>query len=364
MPQHKTPQGSTRAPGNSRSKGPTKEQRQARQLATQSLATSKSSSASAPAGTPQVDGSGTESESTGVVPLPANLADHQALLDLLAAAFHDEIYDQAFHTRLQHIKSLFFERKFLDIFSGEPALLPTYSARYIPYRTLAYLDLIRDVPVLHKALAAGGGPSESPTVIAVGGGAGSELAAFGFHHLTGPPTSDDTVPSNLHLMTLDIGDFTPVLTRIHAALVSSSTSPASASPTLSHSFHLCDVLSPTWPPPDHLASLQSATLVTLMFTLNELFAQGSKTGGLGFITKLTRSMRPGSLLLLADSAGSFSDIVIGSRPYKITVLLDRLPGLKRVAGEDARWWRCDEKTIKYPVKVENMRFFWRVYEKV
>ncbi|KAI9222679.1 hypothetical protein BC828DRAFT_377841 [Blastocladiella britannica] len=287
-----------------------------------------------------------------------HLEDHCALLRVLASVFGTELAHPDYLERLQRIKQLFYERDFLGIF-GDPALVATYSARYISGRALAYLDLVRDVPAIAAALDA----CRTHPVVSIGGGAGSELAAFGFFWRTRRLGAEGESNDPLQMLSIDIGDFSDVLERLQTALgPPSPTAPEEGQGrvVVSHRFMQADVLQP-----DALASLApaltAAPLVTLFFTLNELFVQ-SRAGALQFVTKLTRTMRPGAILWVCDSAGSFSDIQIGSREYKITVFLDMLPGLERVAGDDARWWRvADGEAAEYPVRIENMRFFYRAY---
>ncbi|KAI9151162.1 hypothetical protein H9P43_009777 [Blastocladiella emersonii ATCC 22665] len=348
MPQHKAPKPSGRSTiGHSRARGGSAvvsaASRQARQAATQSAAASASTVSTIPS-------------------QPSIVADHQRLLDLLASNFAPELADPTFAARLQEIKSLFFERKFLDIFAGtDPAAdarLAVYSARYIPYRALAYLDLIRDVPELQLAVERDGARA-----VFLGGGAGSELAAFAYQRFYKP--SKGTV----EMATMDIGRFGTVLARLEGTLRESLNIPdgSLAAPSI-----LCDLLSPAWPATATASDdagtpiapyIRNATVVTLFFTLNELFAQSdSKAAGVSFIQRLISSLTPGTLLVVADSAGSFSDLVIGSRTYKITVLLDMLPGLECVASDDARWFRFDHG-LRYGAKLENMRYFARVYRR-
>ncbi|KNE57692.1 hypothetical protein AMAG_04551 [Allomyces macrogynus ATCC 38327] len=269
---------------------------------------------------------------------------HQLALDLLAQAFSADLRDPQFHAKLQHIKGLFYERQFLEIFNGDPTLLPIYSARYIPYRTLAYLELIHRVAPLRSAIV----DAPRPHAVLLGGGAGSELAAI-LHSRTQYESDHGKSPQrHLTVTTVDIGDYTSVLSRIETAFA------PTPSTTYKSSFSVGNLLDSTFPLP-----VGDATVVTLFFTLNELFAQ-SKAGAMAFLQRLIAALPRDAILVVADSAGSFSDLTIGSREYKITVLLDMMRGLRRVAGADSLWFRFIPE-LRYPHKLENMRYFWRVY---
>ncbi|KNE71520.1 hypothetical protein AMAG_15735 [Allomyces macrogynus ATCC 38327] len=153
---------------------------------------------------------------------------------------------------------------------------------------------------------------------------------------------------HLTVTTVDIGDYTSVLSRIETAFA------PTPSTTYKSSFSVGNLLDSTFPLP-----VGEATVVTLFFTLNELFAQ-SKAGAMAFLQRLIAALPRDAILVVADSAGSFSDLTIGSREYKITVLLDMMRGLRRVAGADSLWFRFIPE-LRYPFKLENMRYFWRVY---
>ncbi|KAJ1562812.1 hypothetical protein HK096_002320, partial [Nowakowskiella sp. JEL0078] len=117
---------------------------------------------------------------------------------------------------------------------------------------------------------------------------------------------------------------------------------------------------------DNLAALLGkAGLVTCMFLLNELFAS-SKASVVKLITQFVTNIKPGSLLLVVDSAGSFSNLNIGEREYKIYILLDKLKDFEIVESSDSTWYRFKEspETASYPTKLNNMRYFIRLYRRI
>jgi hypothetical protein len=71
-------------------------------------------------------------------------------------------------------------------------------------------------------------------------------------------------------------------------------------------FSRSDVLDPSHP----TTPWRNSHVVTLMFVLNELL-QENKAAALAFLSRLVESLRPGALLIVADSAGTFSQVSLG-----------------------------------------------------
>ncbi|KAK2802584.1 hypothetical protein FQN51_004377 [Onygenales sp. PD_10] len=138
-------------------------------------------------------------------------------------------------------------------------------------------------------------------------------------------------------------------------------------------------------------------LVTLMFTLNELFSTSiPKTTA--FLLRLTDAVRPGTILLVVDSPGSYSTVALGGnrentaatssdqekqtaseetkpqRKYPMRFLLDH--SLLSVAAgqwecivsDDSRWFRRDAAQLRYQVGdgigLEDMRYQIHVYRRL
>lgn len=133
-------------------------------------------------------------------------------------------------------------------------------------------------------------------------------------------------------------------------------------------------------------------IVTLFFTLNELYTSSiAKTTAL--LLKLTTLLCPGSILLVIDSPGSYSEASVGSakenseaKKYPMSWLLDhallpkqltkkekdeaRKAGIEIAASEwekveedEARWFRLREG-LQYPISLENMRFQLHIFKKI
>lgn len=135
--------------------------------------------------------------------------------------------------------------------------------------------------------------------------------------------------------------------------------------------------------------LQDTSLVTLMFTLNELYT-ASMSGTTNFLLSLTYILEPGSLLLVVDSPGSYSTVDVGKdankddlsttpKKYPMQRLLDHtlleastigssrnttLGGQwEKLISDDSRWFRLPEE-LKYPIDLEDMRYQLHVYRRL
>ncbi len=121
------------------------------------------------------------------------------------------------------------------------------------------------------------------------------------------------------------------------------------------------------------------SLVTLLFTLNELYTFSiSKTTA--FLLKLTTVVKSGTLLLVVDSPGSYSETTIGngeeSKKYPMHWLMDHFllesnqkrgeeedAKWKKVVEEDSKWFRMPE-SLRYPIPLESMRYQVHLYRRI
>ncbi|KAF9907965.1 hypothetical protein BX616_000270, partial [Lobosporangium transversale] len=110
-----------------------------------------------------------------------------------------------------------------------------------------------------------------------------------------------------------------------------------------------------------LARVAKADLITFMFVLNELFQDKKRT--MLLVARIVAAMPKGAHMLVVDSAGSFSNLQVGGRTYMVYMLLDHLKDLEVVYQDDATWYRCPP-SVTYPLKLENMRHFIRIYKKL
>ncbi|KAF8535712.1 hypothetical protein BDD12DRAFT_854315 [Trichophaea hybrida] len=106
---------------------------------------------------------------------------------------------------------------------------------------------------------------------------------------------------------------------------------------------------------DLAALIPSGTrLVSLLFTTNELYTQ-SRAG----TTKMLLGLR---------SAGSYSMVKVGEKTFSMGLLLDH------TLVHEARWYRLPQAQmvngqtvgtgLRYPLTLENMRYFVRVFRRL
>ncbi|OOQ83441.1 hypothetical protein PEBR_34566 [Penicillium brasilianum] len=208
----------------------------------------------------------------------------------------------------------------------------------------------------------------------------------------------------LSVAAVDIADWSIVVERLSKTIASSDVPTQKSSrfqppllsgshgePGLDISFSRTDVLGlpesdlqnlilgnkQTTPTPSTTPSL----LVTLMFTLNELFTTSMpKTTAL--LLHTTELLPPGAVLLVVDSPGSYSTLKLGKakdgaaqeRQYPMKFLLDHTllsvakGKWERILTQDSRWWRREAARLRYEVGegagLEDMRYQVHVYRRV
>ncbi|CAO3676782.1 unnamed protein product [Umbelopsis ramanniana] len=248
-----------------------------------------------------------------------------------------------FNMALQSIKQAFYIRDYVSIFTT-PSNLPVYTAAYIPGRALCYYEIFRSHTQLLRLLA------KSSRIYLPGSGSGSELIGMSAAMLHVPPTKQ-----NVQLYMQDIGDWSEVLDRLEESVRHQWKLDSNQ---LQCSYEQGDVLEPS-PRRDQL--IQKADLITFMFVMNELFVNKAKS--MALIQSLVSNMKKGAYLLVVDSAGSFSHLKIGDQTYMIYTLLDAIKSLEKVISEDSKWYRYPAH-LQYPLDIQNMRYFLRLYRKL
>lgn len=291
------------------------------------------------------------------------------ILALIREALGSSLHSSDFLLTVQRIKELLYDRKWLEVF-GDEALLEAYAGRWVPSRALCFRELFASLaPVRDLLDEEGDEPSGSKGVISLGGGAGSELFAFASlvrasHLDEADPTGKGKSRARLDWIGIDIGAWQPVLDRFTNRLNTSW----NLSSSLISRYHRLDLLS------DHPSLIDILTssaphLLTLLFTLTELLTQ-SRTSTISLLHLLTTQSPPGRLLLVADSASDLFSFEIGAsgRKWPVYMLLDAVlvgKGWELVKGEDSRWYRLLEGVgVGWPVKLENTRYWMRLYRRV
>lgn len=324
--------------------------------------------------------------------LPQDIAHQQQLLNIFQTTFNSVLSSGSFNTLLQEVKTALFKRDFDKAF-GQEDYLEAYAARWSPTRTLCYATVLRSVEPYVDELCqrqqevgdakAHGNGGIALRVLAIGGAA-AELVAIG-SYLSHQSSS---VPWSITL--LDIAPWAGVVRKLRTSLTAPLTLSKYASAAAQAgnaalvdpeqlkgvTFKQHDVLALSR---DDLTSLispdasQPPVLVTLLFTLNELFTGGGIGKTTTFLLTLTSILPVGSLLLVIDSPGSYSETTIGkeAKQYPMHWLLDKIL-LQAEDGNDALWNKVEEKEsvwfrlgheLRYPIPLEDMRYQMHLYRR-
>lgn len=346
----------------------------------------------------------------------------QRVLDVFRHAFGEVLSSSNFTDTLQSVKQALYDRDFARAFSNSE-YLEVYAARWSPTRALCYasvLERIRDhlqslsaCPALdnivqqqHEEVCQNGSDEgkllahdssmtrRQLNIFSIGGGA-AELVALGafLSHQSSSPTTTTTSSSSSSppplsgaITLLDSGPWGVVVTKLTEAI----TAPP---PISKYASEAAKQANAAMVPPscfavsflqrDALTLDQSnlpavlgpvPLLVTILFTLNELFTAGGLRRTTTLLLELTAAVPVGSLLLVVDSPGSYSETAVGkeAKRYPMHWLLDRVllgtrdepvGGRRRWAkleSHESLWFRLAGE-LDYPIALENMRYQMHLY---
>ncbi|AEO62523.1 uncharacterized protein THITE_2106779 [Thermothielavioides terrestris NRRL 8126] len=336
----------------------------------------------------------------------------QRVLDVFRHAFSDTLASPNFTAALQSVKQALYDRDFARAFN-DPESLAVYAARWSPTRALCYASVLTGIQKHLELLFTRKGdddgdgeheatpepPSQQLHVLSIGGGAAELVALSAF--LNANPSLSGAITL------LDSGPWATVVTQLTNALTTPppiSKYASAAAKQANTAFVPASHLQPTFLQRDALTLTQAeltsllggpaATaprLITLLFTLNELFTAGGIGKTTAFLLALTAAAPAGSLLLVVDSPGSYSEASVGGggsdkRRYPMQWLLDRIllgtrrepvvgdepPGTcwAKLESRDSEWFRLAEggagqhqqqQRLEYPIALENMRFQMHLY---
>jgi 25S rRNA (uracil2843-N3)-methyltransferase len=318
-------------------------------------------------------------------PLLAELAASKEILSLFQSTFSALFSRPDLHQLLQIVKGHLFNRDYAAAF-GAPENLDAYVVRWSPSRALCYrsvfLGLCEELMAVFDVANYAGQVVE---VVCMGGGAGAELVgtAAAVKTLLKKPTprgvaeeeeKEQEEAGRLHVTALDIAGWDSSFSQLSSE-IRASYMPEGCENVFSADFIQTDVISPN----AELEKLvpRSTKLVTLLFTTNELYTQ-SKAGTTKMLLSLAGLVEKGCLLLVLESAGSYSTVRLGEHTFSMGMLLEHTllgPGGKdgdweRLVGEEARWYRLPQLEsvhvtgLRYPLALENMRYFVRVFRRL
>lgn len=340
-----------------------------------------------------------EEDVTPTPAIPLNL--QQLLLNVFKNSFAER-FEADIKPLLQEIKGHLYDRDFATAF-GKQEYLEAYAARWSPSRALGYAELFWDLrehlwPIEESGAAIEDEKVPQTTrrkVVCLGGGAGAELVALaGVQRLLSQETKNnaDAIAQGYEVVPIDIANWTsvvdsianqittaPPISKYASAAVKAANIPLATSSDFDVSGHQLDVLSSDF---SVLASLlEGATLVTLLFTLNELYSM-SITSTQTFLLNLTAVLPRGAMLLVVDSPGSYSSVTLNGaeKKYPMQWLLDHTllkqagsdkkesgnaDGVRweKIHEEESRWFRLDA-SLTYPIDLENMRMQLHLYRRL
>lgn len=281
------------------------------------------------------------------------------VVDLFLEQFKYVLASEDLARMIQLVKGQLFQRDYLSAFDCDDKRF-AYAARWTPPRALAYSSLFASCPEISALFS---DPNKQSRVLCVGGGAASELVGLASVFCCLKTPNGDT-PSSLHMDIIDIADWSSIVNNVTSYIQNKWLYSAAK---LSAEFKLGDVLEQT---PEQL-KLSQLDLVTLLFTTNELFCE-KRTETIKFLQSLSANCQKGSLLLITESAGSYSHITVGLKQFPVQFLIDTILSGKPGVGDgpweivnqsESCWYRINDREVSYPVKLENMRFFYRLYRK-
>jgi len=308
----------------------------------------------------------------------------QLLLNIFKNSF-SERFASDINPLLQEVKGHLYNREFETAF-GKEEYLEAYAARWSPSRALGYLQVFESlVEELQPFTKRDEGAEDSRwNVVCLGGGAGAEIVALGGFLKRLDTTVGEELTRKISVASIDVAAWENVIEKLQHQIVSkpplskyASAAAQAANPALLEpacldvSSHQLDILNA--PFSAFAPLLQNTNLVTLMFTLNELYAT-SLSLTQQFLRNLASSLQPGAFLLVVDSPGSYSTVTLGGseKKYPMQWLLDHTllredRGVElqweKVKEDESRWFRLDEE-LKYPIELEDMRFQLHLYRRL
>ncbi|KAM0790883.1 hypothetical protein ACM66B_004722 [Microbotryomycetes sp. NB124-2] len=325
------------------------------------------------------------STSTTAVVAPSLNSYERALLTALHSMARPIMATPSYNETLQQLKGALFDKDYERAFGGETDdLRMIYSTRWVPARAVIYRRIFQEnsraimTAIKGKAKQSDDDddddPNSSTRVVMVGGGAGSEVVAF-TSWIVEKLVNEGLVVPRLDIVPIDTADWTTVLKAQQAQL--SELHPQLDS-QVKVTFLKDDILNLTTST-DKLINWSSTRLVTILFTISELFLQ-SRSKTFQLLSHISKQTLQGTLLLIVESA-SLALIPVGSsgRNYPVGMLLDGVLTLDKgkqsheraqwecLQSEDAKWYRLPttEAAQVYPgQQLENTRVVLRLYRKL
>lgn len=349
--------------------------------------------------------------------LPVDL--EQRMLEVFRTTFPASNDFEGLKPTLQEVKDALLRRDF-DAAFGKHEHLEAYAIRWSSSRALSYAQLLAwiceerkdDAPL--QQLVGSASHRTAAKVVCFGGGAAEMMAFAGLLRYSQPSEAagkpgvaaadlsdsleavsisapDSRTAPLLHLNHLDMADWASVFMSLERGLNTPPALSKYASTTargtnasfllpgaLKHAFINADVLK-CGIEDLRVAIGSDPAFLTLMFTLNELYMT-SMPRTTAFLCRMTEAAPKGSLLLVADIPGAYSETEgEDKRQYPMSRLLDYalLPRPGQEDSDDEQPERAWEKVIeeanmsyklsqglRYPVSLENQRLQVHLFKRV
>ncbi|RKF54861.1 25S rRNA -methyltransferase [Golovinomyces cichoracearum] len=342
----------------------------------------------------------------------------QELLNHFKTALRSTLTVECLQKKLQDVKEALYERDFDRAF-GTQQNLEIYAIRWSPSRALCYRTILADIrPYLIDILPnfnlknfdinhmTKDSHQSQGKVVCFGGCAAEAVAFYSiFRYVKDdafqqkedyciPKSLDDqpklvSTDSTFEICLVDCAQWQNIVHKLSDTLINSASPLMEKEGVISQSgqtslkpldirinFFQEDILTMNLSKMMNIVG-QDAILVTLLFTLNELYAS-STSMTTKFLLNLTATLKPGSILLVVDSPGSYSETRIGSgtKKYPISWLIDYCllsesskisedtsPKWIKLLSEESKWFRIPE-ALDYPIQLENMRYQMHLYRRV
>ncbi|KAG5973267.1 hypothetical protein E4U55_000617 [Claviceps digitariae] len=354
--------------------------------------------------------------------------EQQLLLNIFSDAFAAVLSSDRFPILLQEIKQALYERDFGTAF-GKEEYLEAYAARWSPTRALCYTSIflgmqqyVDGVIGLGRGDELGGSTIEGESMssgrqqqqqqqqletdgqdqhqdqnqdaeqdeapacsttsqakrlrmLCIGGCAAEHVAFASYLQTTnrlGNLTLLDSAPwANVTSLLQSALTTAPPLSKYASASARASNKALLEAHQLCSAFTQANVLDLTQ---DQLAEVldpQQPQIVTLLFTLNELYTEAGISKTTHFLRALGAVLPAESLLLVVDSPGSYSEAAVGkdSKKYPMQWLLHHTllqsdtssaHAWERLESHDSVWFRLPEG-LMYPIPLESMRYQMHLY---
>lgn len=320
---------------------------------------------------------------------PQDTAHQQKLLDIFQSTFASVLASERFDVLLQQVKTALFNREF-DTAFGREEYLEAYAARWSPTRALCYAAVLDGIKTHLDTLCRDRNAEQErlPLQVLAIGGAAAELAAFGSYlsrrQSPGAPGSItllDAAPWAHVVAKLQAGLTTPPALSRYASAAAHAANAALVVPERlgGVTFRQEDALGLGRDGLGALVAGPRPVLATILFTLNELFTAGGVGRAAAFLLALSSVLPAGSLLLVVDSPGSYSEATVGreAKRYPMQWLLDKilLSGFEdgaegggqgtweKLEARESVWFRLTPE-LKYPIPLEDMRYQVHLYRRV